>query len=209
MPELAPDSVEVVELARGKAYVVVRARGADVVVLDRQGRLVRSPQRLLAIGRHVLALQQVTRGFEEAKLAQRASDVERSRVLLSELAPRVRGQRAARLEAVLDALASLAAALEAARAHAPASGTAPPTQRTLRRSVQLLNEAAAADRAAVRAVRELGGVLCLGSPAPPRDKLLRWVLARLSSSDLPFFMQELAAVDQELYAASFAKLARS
>jgi len=207
MPELAPDSVEVVELARGKAYVVVRARNADVLVLDRLGRVVRSRQRLAAIGRHICAVQQVGRAFEEARLPQRAEQAEQSIALLGKLMA-ARPAKATILQGVTGSLVALREALQLAHMQAQRWKEAPPTERTLRRSVLLLNDAAVADRAVVRALRQLGAELRPDSSDPPSDKLRRWVLARLSAPDVPFFMHELAAADQSRYASWFAKISR-
>ena len=207
MPELVPDSVEVVELARGEPYVVVRLRSSGVLVLDRLGRLVRNRDRLSAIARHLRAVEQVGRAFEEARLPQRLEHVRLSLALIDRPSAR-RPQRTPSLDGVSSALRGLELAIEAALAQVGRWREAPPTERTLRRSVSLLNEAAAADRAVIRTLRDLGAALSPELSDPLIEKLRRWVVARLSSPDIPLFMQELAAADQDLYAASFWKATR-
>jgi len=208
MPELTPESVQVVELARGETYVVVRVRNAGVIVLDRLGRLVRTRDRLLAIGRHVRAVEQVARAFEQAKLPRRLEHAQLSLALLVRLVPS-RPHEAPSLDAATSALRSLELAIDAALAHAARWREAPPTERTLRRSITLLNDAAAADRAVVRTIRELGALLPPEKADPPTQKLRRWVLARLAGPDIPYFIVELAAAEQDLYAARFRKASQA
>jgi hypothetical protein len=208
MPELAPESLEVVELSRDRTFVIVYLRTSGIVVLDRKGRLVRGRERLVPIGKHLRHVQQVSRALDEARLAQRCDHVELSLTLLDRLAPRYRGACAVGLQTVADSLAELGEALDSVVSQWQRGLEAPPTERTLRRTVLLLNEAAAADRAAVRAVRELGALLQPDPQSAPADKLVRWVVARLASPDLPFFMDELAAADCEQYGITFARAAR-
>jgi hypothetical protein len=208
IPGLVPDSVEVVELARGEAYAVVRASSAEVLVLDRRGRLVRSPRRLSAVGRHLRAVGQVRGALAKAELVRRLGQAEASAELLRKLAPALSRDHAARLDGAIQALCAFQAALEAAILAEGRSRTAQPTVRTLHRLILLLNEAAAADRAVVRAVRALGAALAAEEPTPARDKALRFALARLATPDLPYFMRDLAAAEQEAYGAQFAQAVR-
>ena len=91
IPGFSPDSVQVVELARGNAFVVVRMLPSGVVVLDRAGRLVRGRDRLATIGRHLRAVEQVGQALAEARLEQRGEHAALSGVLLERLEGGFRG----------------------------------------------------------------------------------------------------------------------
>jgi hypothetical protein len=205
MPQLAPDSVEVVELARGSAFVVVRTAPAGIVVLDERGRLVRGRERVGAIARHVATLREVDEVLRDAQLERRLEHAERSSSLLRELDLR---KSACDVGPLLTDLASFRAKVEALldeRARAPA------TERTLRRTVNLLNDAAAADRAVVRAVRVVADSIAgasLSDRASPEATLRRWVLARLSSPDLAYFHDELGERERSRYVSDFIAAAR-
>jgi hypothetical protein len=214
IPGLAPDSVEIVELARGQAFVVVRTRGAGVVVLDSAGRLVKGRERLTVIGRHLRSLALLDRALQDARLAQRREHAERSIAFLGQAVAGPRGKKAgpgvadvvARLEALVGAIDEVAAQAERDR-------ELPPTERTLRRTVMLLNEAAAADREVVRAARRLAEQLAARrsteAARPVEEKLHRWVVARLAGVDMPYFHPELEEAETARYVASFVAAVRT
>jgi hypothetical protein len=206
MPELAPDSVEVVELVRGSAFVVVRTAPSGIVVLDERGRLVRGRDRLVAIARHVATLREVDGALREAQLELRLEHAVRSLSLLGELDLAKSACDVKRLLSDLDQFRVSLEALIDERLRAPA------TPRTLRRTVNLLNEAAVADRAVVRTVRAAAATIASASfsgRASPESTLRRWVLARLSNADLPFFLYELGECDRSRQVAEFVTAARS
>jgi hypothetical protein len=212
LPGFAPDSVEVVELIRGQAFVVVRTAPAGVAVLDEYGRLVRGRPRLEAIARHVDALGRTRLAFEEARLERRRVYAEESIALLARqcrvfsrqaLRPRI-AALVDRLEALRDRLGTVQSELERQRG-------LPPTERTLRRRIGLLNNAAAADRAVVLAARVLAADLMRverGAKAHAPTTLQRWLAARLGSSDLPFFYAELDELEGRRFVESFVASAR-
>lgn len=207
VPGLAPESVEVVELTRGEAYAVVRSRDGAVVVLDGRGGAVRDAGRLGAVGAHLLAVQQVRRARAEAELPRRLAHTRESLALLETLERSLPRGPAGFCEEAMRALRALEVALTDLLADEQRSAAALPTVRTLRASVALLHRAASADRAVVRAVRALGVSLAASPPFPARGKVLRWALTRLASPDLPCFMEELAAAEQQVYGARFAEAA--
>jgi hypothetical protein len=212
LPGFAPDSVEVVELTRGRAYVVVRTAPVGIVVLDECGRLVRGRPRLEAIARHVDALGRTRLAFEEARLERRSLYAEESIALLERqrrvcsrqaLGPRI-AALVDRLEALLDRLGAVRGELERQRGF-------PPTERTLRRRIGLLNDAAAADRAVVLAARLLAADLMRvenSAKTHAPTTLQRWLTARLGSSDLPFFYAELDELEGRRFVESFIASAR-
>jgi hypothetical protein len=193
MPGVAPDTVEIIELTRGHPYVVVRMLPEGLLVLDERGRLVRGRERLVVIGRHLLAVSKVRAHAGDARLDRRRAHVNESIVLLEgqrRFIPRVAVRRgintvSVALEQLGDRLEAVAAALEGQR-------TLPPTERTLKRTIGLLNEAAGADRTVVRATRELAWELSRLTTIPRGAMpLRRWLIARLASTDIPYFYWEL------------------
>lgn len=211
MPGLAPDSVEVVELTRGRPYIVVRMVPSGVVVLDERGRLVRGRNRLVAIARHLYAVGRVRAALEEARLERRWQHVEHSIVLL-ERQRRLFGRTVvargiaglvSELETLRDRLGDVRVELERQRA-------LPPTERTLRRTVGLLNAAAGADRGVINATRQLAADVVrvdrfrAGAPA-----LRRLLIARLASADLLFFYWELDEREGRCFVEDFVASARA
>jgi hypothetical protein len=214
LPGLAPDSVEVVELARGQAFVVVRTKPAGVVVLDRSGRLVRGRERLVALARHLRALELLDGALEAARLGQRRDHAERSIVFLRQTAA---GSRSKRLgdgvAGLVEALGALTATIDGASAQINQPEGLRPTERTLRRAVTALNEAAAADRAVVLETRRLAGLLAVtrrGAARRPavEERLQRWVVARLTAADLPYHHPELEEAETARFVQSFVAAVR-
>jgi hypothetical protein len=211
MPALAPDSVEVVELVRGRAFVVVRTHPAGVVVLDEAGRLVRGRPRLAAIARHLRAVRHVEAVLAESQVDRRLEHASRSAVLLGRITEAIAGKELRR------GAASLGQDVELYRERLAALSDerrrlAPATERTLRRRVACLNDAARADREVVRTTRVLGASLAglpPGDRTSPAASLRRWVVARLSSSDLPFFHEEIDGTDPRQFVSEFVAAARS
>lgn len=186
MPGLAPESAEVVELSRDKAYVVVRASPAGFVVLDEAGRLVRRRELTDAIARHRYAIECLEAAIREARLERRLEHAARGVVLL---------RPATEARILVAELADLAGRIERLLDSA-CRGTLL-TERTLRRRASELNDAARADRRVVFESRRLAPLL---AAAPRRvskqaDTLRRWVGARLASPDLPFFHPEFDEAD--------------
>jgi hypothetical protein len=209
LPGLAPDSAEVVALARESTFVVVRTAPAGLVVLDRAGRPVRSRERLTAIGRHMRTTALLAEAVAEGRLDHRREHAERS-VLLLRQAGRGRGALARSIAATCNRLQVLADAIDAAE-QAARPREAPLTERTARRAAILLNAAAAADRGVVAEARRLAELLV---PPPSEqslaeEKLLRWAVARLGSADLPFFLPELDAAESERWVEGFVATARA
>ncbi len=211
MPALSPDSVEVVELVRGRAFVVVRTHPSGVVVLDEAGKLVRGRPRLAAIARHLHAVRQVEALFAESQLGHRLEHASKSAALLDRIAGALPGKELRRGAAVL----ALDVELYRTRLVALADERgrlAPATERTLRRTVSCLNAAARADRGVVRTARTLGAALAgvpAGERTSPAASLRSWVVARLGSSDLPFFHEEIDETDQDEFVREFVTSARS
>jgi hypothetical protein len=195
-PGVAPDSAELVELARGQTYVVVRRHTGALAVFDGSGRLVKAPQRLREIAAHVRSTGLVETAYEDAKLEQRLEHAERSLTLL-----RKSGKRA---EPLRTRLAELVEALEAALEQQPTRRALPPTRRTLPKAVSALNDAAAADRAVVLEARRLAA----GGWASD-EQLRKWTVARLASVDLPGCIAELDRVETERFVAAFVSAARA
>jgi hypothetical protein len=211
MPALAPDSMEVVELVRGRAFVVVRTYPTGVVVLDEAGKLVRGRPRLAAIARHLRAVRHLEAVLAESQLDRRLEHASRSSALLGRIAKALAGKElrrgAASLGQDVELYRSRLAALSDERRR-----LAPATERTLRRMVVCLNDAARADRGVVRTTRAVGATLaCLPDDdrASPAASLRRWVVARLSSPDLPFFHEEIDVTDQGEFVRGFVEAARS
>jgi hypothetical protein len=209
MPDLVPDTVEVVELARGRLYVVVRTAPAGVVVLDERGRLVRGRSLLAAIARHLDAVARVGAALEEARLHQRMLHAEQAIALL-ERQRRLWGASAAgrSLVATVEALVGLRTRLETVVAEHERGRSQAPTERTLRRTICLLNEAASADRMVALAVRRLAAELAradgrVAARNGSASALRRWVLARLTGTDLPFFHRELDEGRSERFVSGF------
>lgn len=195
-PGIAPDSVEIVELTRGQTYVVVRMLPQGLLVVDEGGRLVRGREKLVLIGSHLLAVARVRAHAAEARL-------ERRRVHVAESIPLLEAQRRqfARtgvrrgIAAVTDALEELGLRLETLSIALIGQHGLQPTERTLRRTVALLNDAALADRVVVRSTRLLAAELARLETVPvTANPLRRWVIARLASSDIPLFYPELDEV---------------
>lgn len=211
MPALSPDSVEVVELVRGRAFVVVRTHPSGVVVLDEAGRLVRGRPRLSAIARHVHAVRQVEALLAESQLDRRLEEASWSATFLGQVTSTLSGRDLRRDAATLGQDVELyrmrlVALTDERRRLAPA------TERTLRRMVSCLNDAARADRGVVRTTRAVGATLVgvpAGEWASPVAGLRRWVVARLGSSDLPFFHEEIDATDRGEFVREFVAAARS
>jgi hypothetical protein len=209
LPGLAPDSAEVVALARESTFVVVRTAPAGLVVLDRAGRPVRSRERLAAIGRHLRTTALLAEAVAEARFDHRREHAERSVVLLRQAA-RGRGPLGKRAAATSNRLRALADAIDAAEL-AARPREAPLTERTARRAAILFNAAAAADRGVVAEARRLAELLV----PPPNDqalaeeKLLRWAAARLGSVDLPFFLPELDRAESDRWVGGFVTTARA
>jgi hypothetical protein len=206
LPDLAPDSVEVVELVRGQTFVVVRTLPSGIVVLDQRGRLVRSRQRLAAIGEHLRAVGQVRQAVDEARLDQRSEHAGRSVVLLEQMRASYEQSLADAIQRVCRELRALLEAITSLATHASKMDP-PPTERTLRRTIALVNEAAAADRRAVREVRALAALLA--SCGKVEDRVQRWAAQRLASADLPFVIPELDADDTAEFVDSFVTSARA
>lgn len=212
MPGLAPDSIEVVELARDTSYVVLRSSVEGVVVLDAGGRLVRAPGRLAAIGRHLRACARLREWGEAASLAQRLAEAEVGVEAIERLRqPATRNGMPAQLRDLRERLREFTAAAEAVRDELRRSQ--PPTERTLRRAVGSVNEAARADRSAVRATRLaaaglLGGGLVRKAIGRRANPLTRWAVARLDAPDLPFLYDELSAQDDTAVVVAFVAQAR-
>lgn len=193
MPALSPDTVEVVELVRGRAFVVVRTNPSGVVVLDEAGRLVRGRPRLAAIARHLQAVRQVDAVLAAAQVERRLEHASHSTALLERVG------RALSARELKRGATGLCFDVEHYRSrlvvlHDERTRIAPATERTLRRMVSSLNEAARADRAVVRTTRSVGGALAAvpaGDRTSPAASLRRWVVARLGTPDLPFFYEEI------------------
>jgi len=164
MPALSPDSVEVVELVRGRAFVVVRTRPSGVVVLDEAGKLVRGRPRLAAIARHLHAVRQVETLLTESQLERRLEQASRSTVFLGRVTATLSGKELRRVATTLgqdvELYRSRLITLTDERHR-----LAPATERTLRRMVSCLNTAARADRGVVRTARVVGATLADVSPA--------------------------------------------
>lgn len=201
-PGLAPDSVEVVELARGCLFALVRAAPSGVVVLDERGRLVRGRERLIRIARHLRAAQAFEEAQHDAQLERRAEHARRSIDFLE----RVDRDDARR---VMTELRQLELRLEAVLLDRRRGVLT--TERTLRTRIELHNHAARADRAVMLATRRLAGELARESESPStsRSGLDRWVLARLGSADLPFFYPELDASESASFVAELVAAARA
>jgi hypothetical protein len=209
LPGLAPDSAEVVALARESTFVVVRTAPVGLVVLDRAGRPVRSRERLATVGRHMRTTALLAEAVAEGRLDHRREHAERSVVLLRQ-AGRGRGPLARRIAATCGRLQVLSGAIEAAEL-AARPREAPLTERTARRAAILFNAAAAADRGVVAEARRLADLLVPPSSEQPlaEEKLLRWAVARLGSTDLPFFLPELDAAESERWVQAFVATARA
>lgn len=209
MPDLVPDTVEIVELARGRLYVVVRTAPSGVVVLDERGRLVRGRSLLAAIARHLDAVVRVGAALEEARLDQRLLHAEQAIALLERQRRQWGSGAAGRcFAATVEALVGLRTRLETVVVEHERGRSHSPTERTLRRTVCLLNEAASADRTVALAVRRLAAELARtdGRAATPRTTataLSRWLLARLSGTELPFFYRELDEALSERFVSGF------
>jgi hypothetical protein len=118
------------------------------------------------------------------------------------------------ISAALDSLDALRAGLEAVRAELERQRLLPPTERTLQRTIVLLNEAAGADRTVVLATRRLAVELARDGqvPAPVRASvrtLRRWALGRLASSDLHYFYPELDEREGARFVQAFVAAARA
>jgi hypothetical protein len=213
MPELAPDSVEVVELVRAKAFVIARSAPSRVVVLDERGRLVRSPARLAAIGRHLGACTRLREWAAAASLPQRldaaaagAAAIERVRAgEASAAANRHLRELRARLDGLANAIGAVREELHR---------TVPPTERTLRRAVALANDAAEADRGVVRAIRVTAASLACEGRLRQIGRggdasLTRWLIARLHATDIPFLYAELYRQEDADAASAFVVAART
>jgi hypothetical protein len=193
-PGQAPDSVAVVQLTREDGFVVVRSLPDGLFVLDLAGRLVRGRARLRAVAEHAEAVASFEAAIAASHLDKRREHVERSVSLLSDAVPGLAPTVAEPARAVIKTLSTLAAAIDGVVAEIGRQATALPTERTLSRAESLFNTAAVADRAVVRAVRVLGHAVVSLRPAPqglgsePIDRVLRWVLARLASDDLPYIL---------------------
>lgn len=211
MPALSPDSVEVVELVRGQAFVVVRTNPSGVVVLDESGRLVRGRPRLAAIARHLRAVRQVDAVLAESQFERRLEHAQRSTALLGRLAEVIAGKELRRGTVVLGRDVELYR-IRLVALHDEQRRVAPATERTLRRTVACLNDAARADRGVVRTTRSLGATLA-GVPCDDRTSpvasLRRWVVARLGSPDLPFFHEEIDGSGEGEFVREFVVAARS
>lgn len=210
MPGLSPDSIEVVELLRGKPFVVLRS-GYGVVVLDERGRLVRSPSRLAAVASHLRACAHLTEWGREALLPRRLDEAAAGAVVIEHLPPGARGGKPGlALSNLRGRLRELASALDAA--HEELRRSLPPTQRTLRRAVEAANDAARADREVARAARAAGASLP-ESPSTahggrPLAVLARWISARLAAHDLPFLYPELSEREDAAAVSAFVAAAR-
>jgi hypothetical protein len=209
MPDLVPDTVEVVELARGRLYVVIRAAPSGVVVLDERGRLVRGRSLIATIARHLDAVTRVRATLEEARIDQRLLHAEQAIALL-ERQRRLWGSSAAsrRMAATVEALVGLRARLDAVVAEIERGRSHSPTERTLRRTIGFLNQAASADRTVALAVRLLAAELARadargGAHRTTATALSRWLVARLSGTDLPFFYRELDEALAERFVSGF------
>jgi hypothetical protein len=166
---------------------------------------------LQAVARHADAVARVRAELDRARLDSRRRHVEQSLELLACERGRVaRGRSGAALADVLGTLAALGGRLDAVATELAREGAAEPTERTLRRTIGLVNDAAAADRAVVRAVRRLAAELAVIDPAiTPAATLRRWVTARLASPDLPFVHLELDEAETRRAVAAFVAAARA
>lgn len=211
----APESVEVVELTRGRPFVVVRTAAEVLLVLDERGRLVRGRDRLGAVARHLDLVVRVRATVEEARLDRRREHVEHSIDLLGGHRRAFRTSSTGRcVSAVLESLGALGGSLEIVRLELERQRSAPPTERTLLRTIGLLNEAAVADRAVVLAARRLAAELGRAEevPTPQRASvrtLRRWTVARLASPDLPFFYAELHEPEGQRFVEAFVAAGRA
>lgn len=207
MPGLVPETVEVVELARGRSFVVVRTTPAGLVVLDAAGRLVRGRERLTEIAEHLDAVERARATLGEARIDSRQEHAERSLALLGRLREHLpAGPLAAEAAGLTGALGAFGERLDALAAELARQGRLPPTRRTLGRTVALLNEAAAADRAVVRASRRAAAALAQLPDAdgdPRLAGLHRWLAARLAGPDLPFSYAELDEPERTERVAAF------
>jgi hypothetical protein len=201
-PSLAPDSVEVVELARERPYVLVRTAPAGVVVLDQRGRLVRGRDRIARIARHGRAVAALERVQEEAQLERRLEHARESIVFIEEGVGRDDPRP---VIVTLRALEGRLLAVLLDRRRGVLT-----TERTLRTRIELHNDAARADRSVVRATRALAGELAGAreTRSAGRSALHRWIVARLGSSDLPFFHPELDASDAAVFVAELVAATR-
>jgi|RhiMetdeSRZDD1v2_1073273.scaffolds.fasta_scaffold333342_3 hypothetical protein len=212
-PGIAPDSVEVVELARGQAFVVVRTRPSGIVVLDRSGRLVRGRERLVALGRHLRSLELFDDALKAARLSQRRDHAERSIAFLRQASAGSRSKKLAdSVAGLVNALGGLTAAIDSASAQLGQPGALRPTERTFRRGVLMLNEAASADRTVVLETRRMAAFLAGRGSArrgAAEERLQRWVVARLAAADLPFYHPEFEADATERYVDGFVTTVRA
>jgi hypothetical protein len=211
MPGLVPESIEVVELVRGRPHVVVHCSPAGVVVLDERGRLVRGRERLLAVARHLDGTRRAYRALEQGLLERRRAHAEESVALLSRQLSRQRRtvlrESVSALLTELEALRERLALLEAEFRRRPGLQ---PTERTLRRTMAILNEAARTDRRVVLATRRLAAVMAgIDGPTRRLETLRRWVAARLASSDLAFFVPELEEQERSRFVEEFVAAART
>ena len=211
LPDLVPDSVEIVELVRSRPYIVVRFLPDGIVVLDERGRFVRGRERLAAVARHLDATGRVSRSLEQTLLERRRAHVEQSVALLRrQLSRNRRGSLRDAVASVLAELDGLGASLGGLEEDLRRQRSFPPTERTLRRTVGLLNEAARADRRVVRATRALAADVARASRRrDPAETLRRWIAARLASSDLPFFLEELDERESDRFVEGFVAAARA
>ena len=214
MPGLAPDSVEVVELVRGHAHVVIRSKPAGILVLDEQGRVVRGRARLAEIGRHVRTLELVRRALSDARIDVRLEQEDRSAELLAQLESVVgRTPGGARIADVRNLAERFRVALDSVRGEERRG--LPPTERTLRRTIALVNDSARADRRVIRAVRLLAADLAAAGRLRPDSSdrvglmLLRWLTARLETPDIPFVFVEFDEPRESRDIAAFVAAARA
>ena len=156
-------------------------------------------------------LHLMTLVLAESQVERRLEHASRSAVLLGRVTEAIAGKElrrgAASLGQDVELYRERLAALSDERGR-----LAPATERTLRRRVACLNDAARADREVVRATRVLGASLAglpPGDRTSPAASLRRWVVARLSSSDLPFFHEEIDGTDPRQFVSEFVAAARS
>jgi hypothetical protein len=194
--------------------VVVRTKPAGIVVLDRSGRLVRGKERLAALARHLRGLELLDAALETARLGQRRDHAERSIAFLRQTAAGSRSKRLGEgVAGLVDALGALTVAIDGATAQIAQPDGLRPTERTLRRAVTMLNEAAAADRAVVLETRQLAALLATtrrGAARRPavEERLQRWVVARLTAVDLPYYHPEIEETETAAFVRSFVVAAR-
>jgi hypothetical protein len=167
----------------------------------------------VALAHHLRSLELFDEALKAARLTQRRDHAERSIAFLRQS---VAGSRSKKLgegvAGLVEALGALTVAIDGATAQVQQPGGLRPTERTFRRAVQVLNEAAAADRGVVRETRRMAALLAARGNArrgAAEERLQRWVMARLAAVDLPYYHPEFEADATTRYVDGFVAAVRS